>query len=88
MPFQLWLPPRVQIVTSQRRLRYTVVVFTSDNGFFNGEHHIALGKYLMYEPSIRVPMIVRYPKRVPAGKASKEMVLNLGPAKGKDQRGH
>jgi prepilin-type N-terminal cleavage/methylation domain-containing protein len=38
----------------------TVVVFTSDNGFFLGERGMA-DKWLMYEPSIRVPLIVAVP---------------------------
>lgn len=38
----------------------TVVVFTSDNGFFHGEHHLA-GKILAYEEAIRVPLVVRPP---------------------------
>ena len=39
----------------------TVVVYTSDNGFFLGEHGL-FDKRLMYEPSIRVPLLVRYPR--------------------------
>ena len=55
----------------------TVVVYTSDNGFFLGEHGL-FDKRLMYEPSIRVPMLVRYPARVPAGRVdSTHMTLNI-----------
>jgi N-acetylglucosamine-6-sulfatase len=54
----------------------TYFVFTSDNGWFNGEHRIAVGKFLMYEPSIRVPLIVRGPG-VPAGRRSDELVANV-----------
>ena len=39
----------------------TLVVFTSDNGFFHGEHRVQAGKVLVYEPSIRVPLILRGP---------------------------
>ena len=35
----------------------TLVIFTSDNGFFHGEHRVPSGKVLVYEPSIRVPLI-------------------------------
>ena len=38
----------------------TVVIFTSDNGFFLGEHGLA-GKWLMYEQSIRLPLLIRDP---------------------------
>jgi arylsulfatase A-like enzyme len=56
----------------------TVVIFTSDNGHFFGEHGF-VGKWLMYEESIRVPMIV-YDPRKPArqrGQQCGEMVLNI-----------
>ncbi len=44
----------------------TAVLLSSDHGFFLGEHHL-YDKRLVYEPSIRVPMMVRYPGRVKAG---------------------
>jgi arylsulfatase A-like enzyme len=56
----------------------TLVVFTSDNGFFLGERGMA-GKWLMYEPSIRVPLIVADPS-VPAdarGRSADAMTLNI-----------
>jgi arylsulfatase A-like enzyme len=56
----------------------TVVVFSSDNGFFFGERGMA-GKWLMYEPSIRVPLIVSDPL-APAGTRGREvaaMSLNI-----------
>jgi arylsulfatase A-like enzyme len=42
-------------------LDQTVVVFTSDNGWQEGEHRVVQGKVRVYEPSIRVPLIVRGP---------------------------
>ncbi len=54
----------------------TAVLLSSDHGFFLGEHHL-YDKRFMYEPSIRVPMMLRYPGVVPAGSRSGEMVLNL-----------
>jgi arylsulfatase A-like enzyme len=53
----------------------TVVVFTSDNGFFLGEHGF-FDKRLMYEPSIRVPWLVRGPGIRPRVD-SRHMVLNV-----------
>ncbi len=56
----------------------TVVVFTSDNGFFLGEHGMT-DKWLMHEESIRVPLLIRDP-RLPAerrGKTCDEIVLNI-----------
>jgi arylsulfatase A-like enzyme len=54
----------------------TAILLSSDHGFFLGEHHF-YDKRLMYEPSIRVPMMLRDPGRIKAGTKSDEMVLNL-----------
>jgi arylsulfatase A-like enzyme len=55
----------------------TVIFYTSDNGFFLGEHGL-FDKRLMYEPSIRIPMLVRWPARIPAGRVdSTHLVLNV-----------
>jgi N-acetylglucosamine-6-sulfatase len=42
-------------------LSRTLVILTADNGFFHGEHRVPAGKVLVYEPSVRVPLIVRGP---------------------------
>jgi arylsulfatase A-like enzyme len=60
----------------QGELDRTAIVLSSDHGFFLGEHHF-YDKRLMYEPSIRVPFMVRYPKRVQAGTRRGEMVINV-----------
>lgn len=54
----------------------TAVVWSSDHGFFLGEHRF-YDKRLMYEPSIRVPLMIRYPRRIQSGTTSDQMVLNL-----------
>ncbi len=54
----------------------TVVIYSSDNGYYNGEHHLG-DKRSAYDESLRIPMIVRYPRRVPKGVARDEMVLNI-----------
>jgi arylsulfatase A-like enzyme len=54
----------------------TAVLLSSDHGFFLGEHHL-YDKRLMYEPSIRVPMMLRSPGQIKPGSRSDEMVLNL-----------
>jgi arylsulfatase A-like enzyme len=53
----------------------TVIMLMGDNGYFLGERQIA-GKWLMYEPSIRVPLVV-YDPRTGAHRDVDEMVLNL-----------
>lgn len=54
----------------------TAVVHTSDHGYFLGEWRL-FDKRLMHEPSIRVPLMIRYPKRIPAGTTRDEMALDL-----------
>ena len=63
-------------LASRNQLDDTAVVLSSDHGFFLGEHCF-YDKRLMYEPSIRVPMSIRYPKRFKAGTVRDEMVLNV-----------
>ncbi len=58
------------------QLDRTLIVFTSDNGFALGEHG-RVDKRTMYEESIRVPLIVRYPPLIPKSVVIDEMVLNL-----------
>jgi N-acetylglucosamine-6-sulfatase len=53
----------------------TLLLFTSDNGFFHGEHRVRQGKLLVYEPSIRLPLLMRGPG-VPAGKRQSQLVTN------------
>lgn len=54
----------------------TAVFYTSDNGFFHGEWRL-FDKRLMHEPSIKVPLLVRYPRRIVAGSTDDHQVLNL-----------
>jgi arylsulfatase A-like enzyme len=54
----------------------TVLLFTSDNGFYLGEHCLG-DKRSAYEESLRIPMLIRYPKRFPKGKVIDDMVLNI-----------
>jgi arylsulfatase A-like enzyme len=57
-------------------LANTLVIVTSDNGFFYGEHRVPQGKVLVYEPSIRVPLLIRGPG-VPKGVHLKQLVGNI-----------
>lgn len=43
------------------RLRNTYILFTSDNGFFYGEHRLIGGKFLAYEPATHLPFLIRGP---------------------------
>jgi arylsulfatase A-like enzyme len=66
----------LQVIKDQNLLDKTAVLLSSDHGFFLGEHHL-YDKRLMYEPSIRVPMMIRYPARVKPRTEVEDMVLNL-----------
>ena len=66
----------VRALRESGELGNTFVIFTSDNGFFHGEHRVAQGKNLPYEPAIRVPLVVRGPG-VPAGRRSMKRVANI-----------
>ncbi len=54
----------------------TVVVYTSDQGFYLGEHGW-FDKRFMYEESLRTPLIIRYPKEIKAGMVNDKLVMNL-----------
>jgi N-acetylglucosamine-6-sulfatase len=64
-----------EALQSRGILDNTYVIFASDNGFFRGEHRIASGKYLPYDPSSRVPLLIRGPG-IPHGGVSNELVWN------------
>jgi arylsulfatase A-like enzyme/lysophospholipase L1-like esterase len=61
---------------SLNRLRNTYIIFTSDNGFFYGEHRLAGGKFLAYEPSTRLPLLIRGPGIKPDSETG-ELVANI-----------
>lgn len=65
-----------QALGQMHRLRDTYVIFTSDNGFFFGEHRLAGGKFLAYEPSTHVPFLIRGPG-VKRNAKSSELAANV-----------
>jgi N-acetylglucosamine-6-sulfatase len=73
-----------RIVAALRRaeeLDDTALIFSSDNGFFFGEHRIPEQKTRPYEEALRVPLLIRLPERLrdgaPAVPASPEPVANI-----------
>ena len=66
----------VNELTRIGKLDNTYIIFTSDNGFFHGEHRVAAGKVLLYEPSIRVPLLIRGPG-IPTGQRRSQFVGNI-----------
>ncbi len=54
----------------------TIVVYTSDQGVFLGEHGL-FDKRFMYEESLRMPLIIRYPRDIKPAGVSDDIVLNV-----------
>jgi arylsulfatase A-like enzyme len=65
----------VAALRANRELANTLVVYTSDNGFFHGEHRIPKGKERVYEESIRVPLMIRGPG-IPPGEKVIRVTVN------------
>jgi arylsulfatase A-like enzyme len=57
-------------------LANTLVIFTSDNGFLLGEHK-ATEKFLPYRKAVEVPLLLRWPGRVPAGAVDDRLVTHV-----------
>ena len=66
-----------QALEQTGQLDDTVLVFTSDEGYFYGEHHLSVERRLAYEESIRIPLLIRYPRLIRPGSTLDEMVLNI-----------
>jgi arylsulfatase A-like enzyme len=66
----------VQVLEDKHALDDTAILFSSDHGFFLGEWRI-FDKRFMHEPSIRVPLIIRYPRMIRPGTSIGQMALNL-----------
>ncbi len=54
----------------------TIVIYTSDQGFFLGDHGW-YDKRFMYEESLRMPFLMRYPREIRPGSVNRDIVLNL-----------
>ena len=54
----------------------TLIIYTSDQGYFLGEHGM-FDKRMFLEESARMPFVIRFPKEIPAGKRIDDIVLNI-----------
>jgi N-acetylglucosamine-6-sulfatase len=66
----------VETLKKQDQLDNTMVIFTSDNGYILGEHQSG-DKRKMWEESIKVPILIRYPKLIKRNTEIDQMVLNI-----------
>ncbi len=72
----------VETLRQTGELDNTLILFTSDNGFFHGEHRVESGKVLWYEPSIHLPLLMRWTgnRSLPRGVHRSQLVLNVDDA--------
>ncbi len=54
----------------------TIVIYTADQGYFLGEHGF-FDKRMIYEESLRMPFVIRYPKEIQGGKRIDDIILNI-----------
>jgi len=59
------------------KLENTLVVLTSDHGYFYGEHGLGAERRLAYEETIRIPLLMRYPRRIRAAQRIRSMALSV-----------
>jgi arylsulfatase A-like enzyme len=72
----------VETLRQTGQLDNTLILFTSDNGFFHGEHRVANGKVLWYEPSIHLPLLMRWTGNtsLPRGVHRSQLTMNVDDA--------
>jgi arylsulfatase A-like enzyme len=66
----------LDLLDEQELTRNTLVIYTSDQGFFLGDHGL-FDKRFMYEESIRMPFLMRWPARIKPGTRSDAIALNI-----------
>jgi len=59
------------------KLDQTVFVFTSDHGYWYGEHGLSVERRLAYEEGIQIPLLIRYPKLIKPGSLIDEFALSI-----------
>ena len=65
----------LQALSDAGQLDNTLIVVTSDHGYFYGEHGLSVERRLAYEESIRVPLLMRWPGVIAAGSSPKSFAL-------------
>lgn len=67
----------LQALQETKQLENTMIVFTSDEGYFYGEHGLSVERRLAYEESARIPLLMRWPKLIKPGSTVSEIVLSI-----------
>jgi len=66
-----------RVLEETNRLDDTLIVLTSDHGYFYGEHGLSVERRLAYEESIRIPLLMRCPGIVPVGETRDQMATTV-----------
>src|SRR3954468_23520605 len=67
----------LKTLAASGQLNNTLIVVTGDHGYFYGEHCLSVERRLAYEESIRIPMVMRYPKSIKAGSTPEAFALTI-----------
>jgi arylsulfatase A-like enzyme len=65
------------VLAETGQLDRTLIVFAGDHGYFYGEHGLDPERRLPFEESARIPLLMRYPPRIPAGARPARIALNI-----------
>jgi N-acetylglucosamine-6-sulfatase len=66
-----------RVLKDKNILDDTTIVFTSDHGYFYGEHGLSVERRLAYEEAARIPLLVRYPRLIKAGTIIEPFALSV-----------
>ena len=67
----------IKELEDQNILDKTMIIFTSDNGYFYGEHGLSLERRFPYEESVRTPLLIRYPPMIKKNTTIKDFVVSV-----------
>src|SRR5438128_6822441 len=66
-----------KLLADAGQLDNTLIIFTSDEGYFYGEHGLSVERRLSYEESARIPLLMRYPPLIKARTTIPQFALNI-----------
>jgi N-acetylglucosamine-6-sulfatase len=67
----------LRVLEEQKQLEQSLIVFASDQGYFYGEHGLSVERRLAYEESVRIPLLMRWPRLIRPASAVDEFVLSI-----------
>jgi arylsulfatase A-like enzyme len=67
----------LDVLKETGQLDRTLIIFTSDHGYFYGEHCLSVERRLAYEEAIRIPLLIRYPPLIKPGTTFDPFVLSI-----------